>query len=81
MKKRGFLTLEPIPGNKKEKAIVLTEQGRAFVHEHLEITARPTINALMRMPAAELEMMMQLMHKHLSILREEFSLVIPDIHV
>ena len=49
LKKKGYLTLEPIPGNKKEKAIILTDEGRRIVHEYIEPWTNRIIRAMERM--------------------------------
>lgn len=71
MIKRGLLTLEPIPGNRKEKAIVLTDMGRQIAEEHIA----PCVAALMRVkksfPLEEQKAFVSLLSRYIQVLEQE----------
>ena len=73
LKKKGLVTLEPIPGNKKEKAIVLTEEGHKLVDLHM-ITAFEKMNrAMLRLLPEERETLCRLMGRLVDGIEEEME--------
>lgn len=73
LKKKGLITLEPIPGNKKEKAIVLTEEAQKLVNEHVVSAWEKMERAMLRLLPEERETLSKLMGRLIEGIEEEME--------
>lgn len=75
---QGYLSLEPIPGNKKSKQIVLTEDGRKLSQKIIEPLIRAELNALETMNEQERELFVELSQKRVAAIRQNIKSVMSD---
>lgn len=75
---QGYLSLEPIPGNKKSKQIVLTEDGRKLSQKVIEPLIRAELNALETMNEQERELFVELSQKRVTAIRQNIKSIMSD---
>ncbi len=71
MARKGYITLEVIPGSRNRKRIALTEAGRAYGETVVMPISMGEQRTLERLPREELELCNQVLGKYISILKEE----------
>lgn len=78
LKMQGYLSLQPIPGNRKSKQIVLTESGKKLSQQVIEPLNRAELNALEAMDEQERELLVKLSQKRMIALRQNIKSIMPE---
>lgn len=73
--KKGWLTLEQLPGARNSKALRLTEAGRDMCREKILPLMQAEERAIMRMSAEEREALLRLMTRQSNFFAEEINSV------
>lgn len=74
---RGMIRLEAVPGNRKNKQIVLTTEGKDLVMRVIAPLIAAEQRAFTRMGKEEYERYLDMTHRHVSLLKEEIDRIIP----
>lgn len=70
---RGLVALEPVPNNRKNKQILLTEEGNALVKATIEPLMLAEQQSLLRFQEQERSQFLTLTQKYVLFLREEIT--------
>lgn len=73
LEKNGFITLEYMTENKKNKQIVLTDSGNELIEQFIKPLMEAEQNAFRKMSDEERNKFLQLTKKYLDLLEEEIS--------
>lgn len=73
LEKKNIILLEPVPGNKKNKWIKLTEEGKAMVEEVILPLMRIEEESFMDLTDAERDIMLTATQKYLFVLCEKIN--------
>ena len=71
MVKKGFASLEAVPGTRNRKTICLTEAGRAYGEELVRPVSEAEDRAFKRLPETDLIACATIFGKYINILKEE----------
>lgn len=71
--RRGIIKLEPVSDNRKNKSILLTDEGKKLVHDVIKPLIDAEKRALARMGKDEYEHYLSMTHYHVALLKEEIS--------
>ena len=71
MVKKGYVTLEVVPGTRNRKNIHLTEEGRKFGEKLIIPIADAEVRALERIPLKERKACIAVLAKYTNLLKEE----------
>lgn len=77
--KKGLLKLQFIPGTRNRKAILLTEEGTAFVEQTINQADEIEKNAILRFTEEEREQYLSLFRRHIEYLKCEEKRVLDTI--
>lgn len=69
LEKQGLIALEPVPGNQKNKLVVLTEQGKAVVHRVIFPVIAAEQQSFRELHEEEKEALLSLTRKYLELLK------------
>ena len=73
LEKQEIIKLVPVPGNRKNKQILLTESGEKLAQEIVLPIMQAEQRAFMKMSEDERSMLLAITQKHTSLLKEEIS--------
>ena len=73
LEKQGILYLAPIPGNQKNKQIVLTEKGKAFTENRIAPLVSAEQKAFQGLTGTEREALLALTRKYAGLLQAEIN--------
>lgn len=73
MEEQGYITLELLPSNKKNKQIFFTEKGKAFVKEKIAPLVQAEERSFERLDEVEREQLLAITQKHIGLLEEEIN--------
>lgn len=73
MQEQGYITLNLVPESKKNKQILFTEQGKAFVDANIVPLVQAEKRSFERLEHAERELLLEIAQKHIQILEEEIN--------
>lgn len=73
MEKQGYISLELFPDNRKNKRIVFTEKGEAFVKEKITPLVQAEERSIQRLEEQEREQLLAITQKHIQLLEEELN--------
>lgn len=75
---QGYLSLQPVPGNRKSKQIVLTEAGKKLSKKVIEPLICAELNALETLDEQERELLVTLSQKRVTAIRQNIKAIMPD---
>ena len=67
----GYINFASTENNKKNKILLLTENGKKFAHNSIDLVLQSEINALKQFSESELELFLSLNEKYSILLRRE----------
>ncbi|MBQ7839475.1 MAG: winged helix-turn-helix transcriptional regulator [Lachnospiraceae bacterium] len=73
MEEQGYITLERVPANKKNKQILFTEKGKTLVDEKIAPLVQAEERSFERLDEQERELLLEITQKHIGILEEEIN--------
>lgn len=73
LEKRGIITLEAVPGNRKNKWIRLTEQGKSLARRSVVPLMQAEYDSFAALRDEERKLILSTTQKHISILRNEIN--------
>lgn len=73
LEKKNIIFLEPVPGNKKNKWIRLTENGKEFMEHIIFPLVRTECESFEALSQEECELMLSSIQKYVSVLKEKIS--------
>lgn len=73
MEKQGYISLEFLPDNRKNKQIVFTEKGESFVKEKIAPLVQAEERSFERLEEQEREQLLAITQKHIKLLEEELN--------
>lgn len=73
LEKRNIITLESVPGNRKNKWIKFTEQGKALAYRSVIPLMQAEYDSFAALNEEERELLLSTTQKHISILRNEIN--------
>lgn len=73
MEEQGYITLELVPKSRKNKQILFTEKGKAFVAEKIVPLVQAEERSFERLDVQERELLLQITQKHIGLLEEEIN--------
>ena len=71
-----YIELVPLPGNRKNKEIVLTQKGKNYAEEHVMPLMEAEQNAFGKLTDEERSEFLRLTQKHISLLRTETNAIL-----
>ena len=73
LERKGLLSLEPVPGNQKNKRIVLREAGQRLVEQIIVPLVRSEQKSFRELPEEERSALLSLTRKYVELLRKELN--------
>lgn len=73
LEKQGIITFKPVPGNKKNKLVILTEKGYELTQKNIACLADAEQAAFLNMKEEEQHALLTLSEKYVELLRKEVS--------
>ena len=73
LQKRGLVEMQPVPGNKKEKAIKFTPYGKEYVAQHITPMFQRYADAVMQMSQGDRKALYLLMQKYYGYVQAAFQ--------
>lgn len=73
LEKKGLLFLEPVPGNQKNKRIVLSDQGQALVEQIIAPLVQAERRTFQGLTEEEQTVLLSLTRKYVELLRTEIN--------
>ena len=73
LEKQGIITFRPVPGNKKNKLVILTEKGHELTQKNIASLADAEQAAFSNMKEEERQALLVLSGKYIELLRKEVS--------
>lgn len=78
LRSKGLLELQVIPGTRNRKAILLTEEGRAFAADAISRADEMEKNALLMFTEEDRALYLSLYQRHIAYLKSEAERVLND---
>lgn len=75
MERQGYITLEPVPGNRKNKQIQLTEEGRSLSERVVLPLMQAERQSLQRLSPEERASLLSITQKYLGFLQDEINCI------
>lgn len=76
LEKQGLVTLEPVPTNRKNKQIILTEEGKALAKRILIPLLEAERNSFASLTDTERDELLRLLQKHIVAIRAEMNKIL-----
>ncbi len=76
LEKKGFISLEQAPESRKNKQVILTEEGEALVNKKVVPLVKAEQRSFERLTESERNQLLKITQRHIEVLEEEINRIL-----